>query len=149
VAKKRKKSASAPPAVDPVVVAKKAPGRGAWRVMDRGSSIAAGLLATRATAIAWRGVTGKKPPASGRHPDVSTREAVAWAMIGGGLAELVRVGVRRGTANYWVRSTGQLPPGMKPIKVALAPEHATEPAPTEPAPVKSTQKLLSRRNRGK
>ena len=96
--------------------AKKAPGRGTWRLMDRGSSVAAGLLATRATAVAWRAVTGKKPPTSGRHPEVSTREAVTWAVVGGGLIELVKVGVRRGTATYWVKSTGQLPPGMKPLR---------------------------------
>lgn len=129
----------------------KAPGRSTWRVMDRGSSVAAGLLATRAAAITWRTVTGKKPPTSGRHPEVSTREAVAWAMLGGGLIELVKVGVRRGTATYWVRSTGQLPPGMKPL--VKHPDHAsgkaTEPVPEEPAPVKSSRKILSRRSRGR
>lgn len=131
---------------------KKAPGRGTWKVMDRGSSVAAGLLATRAAAITWRAVTGKKPPTSGRHPEVSTREAVAWAMLGGGLIELVKVGVRRGTATYWVKSTGQLPPGMKPLlkPAGSAPLNmATEPVPVEPAPVKTRTKKLSRRNRGR
>lgn len=130
---------------------KKAPGRGTWKVMDRGSSVAAGLLATRAAAITWRAVTGKKPPTSGRHPEVSTREAVAWAMLGGGLIELVKVGVRRGTANYWVKSTGQLPPGMKPLVSTGggAPKNATEPVPVEPAPINSSEKKLSRRNRGR
>lgn len=130
---------------------KKAPGRGTWRVMDRGSSVAAGLLATRAAALTWRTVTGKKPPTSGRHPEVSTREAVAWAMLGGGLIELVKVGVRRGTATYWVKSTGQLPPGMKPLAKpgSASSAHAAEPVPKEPAPIKSPQKKLSRRNRGR
>ncbi len=157
MAKKRKQTASALTEEAKATPTTKAPGRGTWRVMDRGSSVAAGLLATRAAAIAWRTVTGKKPPTSGRHPEVSTREAVAWAMLGGGLIELVKVGVRRGTATYWVRSTGQLPPGMKPL--VKQPEKASpfnassanakEPVPVEPAPVKSTKKKLSRRSRGR
>lgn len=131
----------------------KAPGRGTWRVMDRGSSVVAGLLAARVSALAWRVVTGKKPPTSGRHPEVSTREAVTWAVVGGGLIELVKVGVRRGTATYWVRSTGQLPPGMKPIvKSDKAAGTAKEPVLSEPAPLRSrrvSRRALSRRSRGR
>ena len=147
MAKKRRKS-SEPTLTQRAAVTpdKKAPGRGTWRLMDRGSSVAAGLLATRAAAIAWRAVTGKKPPTSGRHPEVSTREAVAWAMLGGGLIELVKVGVRRSTATYWVKSTGRLPPGMKPLNPS---GNATEPVPAEPAPVRTTRKTLSRRSRGR
>jgi hypothetical protein len=128
----------------------KAPGRGTWRVMDRGSSVLAGLLAARASAIVWRVVTGKKPPTSGRHPEVSTREAVTWAVVGGGLIELVKVGVRRGTATYWVKSTGQLPPGMKPLHQPTQGKPGTtkEPVLSEPAPHSSTSKV-SRRNRGR
>nr|WP_254451044.1 DUF4235 domain-containing protein [Aeromicrobium stalagmiti] len=115
--------------------------------MDRGSSIVAGLLAQRASSLAWRAVTGKRPPTSGRHPEVSTREAVAWAMVGGGLIELVKVGVRRGTATYWVKSTGQLPPGMKPL---LKEQGMTkEPALAEPAPDQASTKKVSRRSRGR
>ncbi|NRQ50882.1 DUF4235 domain-containing protein [Aeromicrobium stalagmiti] len=125
----------------------KAPGKGTWKLMDRGSSIVAGLLAQRASSLAWRAVTGKRPPTSGRHPEVSTREAVAWAMVGGGLIELVKVGVRRGTATYWVKSTGQLPPGMKPL---LKEQGMTkEPALAEPAPDQASTKKVSRRSRGR
>lgn len=139
----------------------KAPSRATWKVMDRGSSVAAGLLATRASAVAWRAVTGKKPPTSGRHPEVTTKEAVAWAVIGGSVVELVRVGVRRSAATYWVRSTGQLPPGMKPLATLKAPVSSTlkapgttkEPVRAEPAPHASTKrsstKKVSRRSRGR
>jgi hypothetical protein len=151
VAKKRKKDQATLTDKARATPDKKAPGRGTWRLMDRGSSVAAGLLATRAAALTWRTVTGRKPPTSGRHPEVSTREAVAWAMLGGGLIELVKVGVRRGTATYWVKSTGQLPPGMKPLVDASGKTsaNATEPVPTEPAPLKSTKKKVSRRSRGR
>lgn len=151
MAKKRKKDQSTLTGKARATPTTKAPGRGTWKLMDRGSSVAAGLLATRAAAVTWRTVTGRKAPTSGRHPEVSTREAVAWAVIGGGLTELVKVGVRRGTATYWVKSTGQLPPGMKPLVDASgkASANATEPAPKEPAPLKTTNGKVSRRSRGR
>ncbi len=131
--------ASAPPAKT------KAPGKGAWRLMDRGSSMAAGALAGKISALTWKAATGKKPPVNGRLPDVSTKDAVAWAIIGGATIELVKVAVRRGTANYWVRSTGHLPPGMKPL--AHVSDNAKEPAPVEPAP--QNVRKFSLRNRGR
>lgn len=126
----------------------KAPGKSTWRLMDRGSSIVAGLLAQRASVLAWRAVTGKKPPSSGRHPDVTTREAVAWAVVGGALIELVKVGVRRGTATYWVKSTGQLPPGMKPLENTVR-ANGKEPVLADPAPKRSSTKKVSSRSRGR
>ncbi|MGJ9412512.1 DUF4235 domain-containing protein [Aeromicrobium sp. CF4.19] len=111
-------------------------GRGAWKVMDRGSTVAAGLLAREVSQLAWRAATGRKPPVAGRNPEVETREAVAWAVVGGALVELVKLLVRRWTAGYWVRSTGSLPPGMKPVKPSVVGSVTPkEPAPTrEPAP---------------
>lgn len=126
----------------------KAPGRGTWRVMDRGSAMVAGLLAQRVSAAAWRVATGKKPPTSGRHPDVGTREAVAWAVVGGAIIELVKVGVRRGTATYWVKSTGKLPPGMKPLS-GVTTGKADEPAPKGPARTRDGTMKVSRRSRGR
>lgn len=145
MAKKRKKSKQS---LETAPASKKPGGKGAWRLMDRGSSVVAGLLAQRAATIAWRGVTGKKPPTSGRHPEVGTGEAMAWAVIGGALVELIKVGVRRGTATYWVKSTGNLPPGMKPL-APKSPERTKEPAPKEPAPVATSTKRISRRSRGR
>lgn len=140
---KKQSLATAPPAKA------KSGGKGAWKVMDRGSTIAAGLLARRVSATVWRAVTGKKPPINGRHPDVRTGEAVAWAMVGGALVELVKVVVRRGTSTYWVRSTGNLPPGMKPL-ATKAPGNKKEPVPTEPAPDRTAlNKKVSRRSRGR
>jgi hypothetical protein len=122
----------------------KTPGKGAWKVMDRSAAIASGLIATRVSTLAWRTVTGKKPPTSGQHPEVGTREAVLWAMVGGALVELVKVGTRRAAAQYWVKSTGNLPPGVKP----LFPDAAKGPVVTEQAPL-ATSRKSSRRSRGK
>lgn len=141
---KRSKKTEAPPP------ASKAPGKGAWRLMDRGAAIAAGALAGKISALTWKAATGKKPPVNGRHPDVSTKDAVAWAIIGGATIELVKVAVRRGTANYWVRSTGKLPPGMKPLTTMPrqdGSDNAKEPAPAEPAP--RNVRKFSLRNRGR
>lgn len=131
----------------------KAPGKSAWRLMDRGSSLVAGMLAQRASVLAWRAVTGRKPPSSGRHPDVTTGEAVAWAVVGGAIIELVKVGVRRGTATYWVKSTGHLPPGMKPLENSAKNNRGLkkegEPVLADPAPKRSSKKRLSSRSRGR
>lgn len=91
-------------------------GKGAWRMMDRASTIAAALVARKLTATSWRVATGKQPPSNAKHPDVSNREAVTWAIVAGALVELTKVMIRRGAANYWVKSTGKLPPGVKPLK---------------------------------
>lgn len=90
--------------------------KSSWKMLDRGSTIVSGLLAQRVAMVAWRGVTGRKPPVHGQHPEVRTGEAIAWAMVGGALVEVVKIGVRRGASTYWIKSTGHLPPGMKPLK---------------------------------
>ncbi len=91
-------------------------GKGAWKVMDRASTVAAALVARKLTSVTWRAATGKQPPSNAKHPDVSNAEAVSWAILAGAGVELTKVLIRRGTANYWVKSTGKLPPGVKPLK---------------------------------
>lgn len=121
--------------------------RGTWKVLDRTSTIASALLARQVSAIAWRAATGRKPPTAGRHPEVETREAVAWAVMGGALVELVRLLVRRGAAGYWVRSTGDLPPGMKPLKGAGragTPARSGRPDTTKPAPSRKPARVRRR-----
>ncbi|MGA8986453.1 DUF4235 domain-containing protein [Aeromicrobium sp.] len=129
--------------------ATKAHGKRTWKLMDKGAALVAGMLAQRASILAWRTVTGKKPPTSGQHPEVTTGEAVAWAVVGGAIIELVKVGMRRSTATYWVRSTGTLPPGMKPLAKAPG-ANEKEPVLADPAPERaSTKKKISRRSRGR
>ena len=111
--KKRAAKASATVEVQP----KATPGsKQVWKLMDRGSTIAAGAVARQASELAWKVATGKKPPSDKKNPQADLREIAAWAFVGGGLTELVRVLVKRSTATYWVKSTGHLPPGMKPLK---------------------------------
>ena len=94
----------------------KASSKGTWKLLDRGSTLIAGIVAHKVSALVWRATTGKKPPTTTRHPELRAREAVTWAVFGGVGAELTKVLVRRQAASYWVKSTGSLPPGMKPLK---------------------------------
>ncbi|WP_169309970.1 DUF4235 domain-containing protein [Aeromicrobium marinum] len=94
----------------------KTSGKAAWTIIDRSSMIAAGVLAPVASAGAWRMLTGRKPPTIDGDPDVDVKEAIAWALVGGALVEVVKVVARRQAAVYWVRSTGERPPKMKPRK---------------------------------
>lgn len=85
----------------------------AWKLMDRGSSVAATAASREVPALAWRVATGRKPPVTDKNLDAPMREIVLWSFLGGGLAELTRVLIKRSTAAYWVKSTGHLPPGKK------------------------------------
>lgn len=120
-------------------------GKRVWKLMDRGATIGAGLLARKVSALTWQTATRRKPPADSSHPDTDVREVVVWAVVGGGIVELVKVMVHRGAATYWVRSTGELPPGM----TSMPTDPTTgEPALKGPAPVRAMKKL-SRRSRGR
>lgn len=85
-----------------------------YRAFNRAAVIGAGIATTRLTALAWRAMTGNKPPTSVADPGLRTREAIAWAVLVGAGAELTKVLTNRATARYWVNSTGALPPGVKP-----------------------------------
>jgi hypothetical protein len=128
---------------EPVKTPKGVPGgKRVWKLMDRGATIGAGLLARRLSALTWQTATRRKPPADTNHPDTDVREVVAWAVVGGAIVELTKALVHRSAATYWVKSTGQLPPGMKTLKTV-------EPAPEEPAPLQRMKRKVSRRSRGR
>ncbi|KHL17278.1 UNVERIFIED_CONTAM: hypothetical protein LK11_12750 [Mumia flava] len=83
--------------------------------MDRVSTLLSAMAAAQAASLVWRAATGRKPPTveESHRPDISTREAVTWAVLAGAAAGLIKVVVHRQAVSYWVRSTGELPPGMK------------------------------------
>ena len=91
-------------------------GKSLWKVYSKGSTVLAGVLALRLTDMTWRLATHRKAPNDPEHPDVNAREAITWALLSGVTAELTKVVISRKTAQYWVRSTGHLPPGMDPLK---------------------------------
>jgi hypothetical protein len=95
---------------------RKKAGKGLWKVYSKGATVLAGVVALRLTDATWRLATHRKAPNDPEHPDVRAREALTWALLSGVTAELTKVVVSRKTAQYWVRSTGHLPPGMDPLE---------------------------------
>jgi len=86
-----------------------------WKVYSRGSTVLSGIVTLRLNEAIWQLATRRKPPNSPEHPDIDAREAIVWAVLSGATTELVKIAVSRKTAQYWVRSTGNLPPDMDPI----------------------------------
>ena len=87
-----------------------------WKIYSKGSTVLAGVVALRLTETTWRLATKKKAPNDPEHPDVKASEAITWVLLSGVTAELTKVLISRKTAEYWVRSTGNLPPGMDPLE---------------------------------
>ena len=85
----------------------------AWSALSVVTAVGAAALAKRMLDTTWRAATGKNPPANPADPDVEIREAVAWAAVSGTLIALAKMLATRKAADYYARSTGQLPPGMR------------------------------------
>jgi hypothetical protein len=81
-------------------------------------SLVAGLGAAAVTRAvldrSWKAAAGKNPPENPADPDVGFGEAVLWASVTGAAVALARMLAQRRAANYYTRSTGHLPPGLKP-----------------------------------
>lgn len=88
----------------------------AFKVMDKAGVLVTSMIVPPITAAVWRLATRHKPPADTRHPRINTREAVAWAVFAGVSTEVVKLLIRREAAQYWERSTGEIPPGLKDIE---------------------------------
>ena len=78
------------------------------------AALGAAALARKGLTTTWRAATGKNPPANPADPDVKLGEAVAWAVVSGTAIGLARMLASRKAASYYTRSTGHLPPQMKP-----------------------------------
>lgn len=148
MSKKSKRSKASTELADKSSSKKKSSGKKTWKLLDKGSTILAGMIAARVSATAWRAATGKKPPSNPRHPEVDNREAITWAILAGIVIELSKVLIRRWAADYWVRSTGNLPPGMKTLKETEKPASPEEDAGSTDRKKKKDKKTR-KRNRGK
>ena len=90
----------------------KAKGKRAWKMIGTGVGLASGIATTKALEATWRTATGHKPPNKPENPDIAGREALLWAAISGSAMGLAKTYATRRAALYWIRSTGDLPPGM-------------------------------------
>lgn len=139
--KRRQRTKHATPATAPSPAPKQGRrSKTAWKLMDRSTTLAATVAAPVLAGGAWRLVTGRKPPTSSDNPEVELREAIGWAVVGGALVQVVKVAVRRQTAQYWVSSTGNLPPGMKGVKGDLMAKEVAEAKAEHTASTRKTKK---------
>ncbi|MGH3500817.1 MAG: DUF4235 domain-containing protein [Nocardioidaceae bacterium] len=87
-------------------------GKKLWKVMGTGAAVTAGMATTKVLDATWRTATGHNPPTKAEHPDLDKREAMAWAAVSGMAIGMAKAYATRRAADYWVKSTGKLPPGM-------------------------------------
>jgi hypothetical protein len=91
----------------------KAHGRSTWKLIGTASGLAAGIATTKALDATWRTATGRRPPTKPENPEIAGREALLWAAVSGMVMTVAKTYATRRAANYWVKSFGELPPGMK------------------------------------
>jgi thiazole synthase ThiGH ThiG subunit len=84
-----------------------------WSVFSVVAALGAAAVARKALTTGWKAATGKQPPANPADPDVDMKEAVAWAVASGTLVALARMLASRRAANYYLKSTGELPPPLR------------------------------------
>jgi hypothetical protein len=84
-----------------------------WKLYGSGAALAAGFLTTRVLDATWKTATGKKPPTKPESPEIADREALAWAALSGMVIGTAKTYATRRAAGYWLKSTGEIPPGMK------------------------------------
>ena len=85
-----------------------------WTVFSLVAALGAATLAKRGLNTSWKAATGKNPPANPADPDVDFKEAELWATVSGTAIGLARMLAGRKAANYYKKSTGHLPPGLRP-----------------------------------
>ena len=73
----------------------------------------AAFLARKAVTSTWKLATGNEPPANPEDPDVTWKEAVAWALFSGAAIGLARLVASRQVAAWYRRSTGRLPANLQ------------------------------------
>ena len=86
----------------------------AWMVFRTASTLAAVAVTKKAIDLGFKVVTGKEPPAHPEDPDVTGKDAIAWALassVGVAVAQLL---ASRAAAKRWRAWTGELPPTLRP-----------------------------------
>ncbi|HEX2175366.1 MAG TPA: DUF4235 domain-containing protein [Nocardioidaceae bacterium] len=86
-----------------------------YKIFGTVSAIAAGVATKKMLEMAWKTATGHAPPANPEHPDVQWWEAVSFAVASGAAIGVARMLMARKTAEYYRKSTGHLPAGMKDV----------------------------------
>ena len=86
-----------------------------WRILGGISAVLAGIAARKALVTGWQKTTGHEPPANPATPGTGWGEAITFACVSGAAIGLARMLATRKAADYYLRSTGHLPPGMEEV----------------------------------
>lgn len=84
-----------------------------WGALSLVAALAASAMAKKGVETFWRQATGKNPPANPADPDVDMKEAIMWAAVSGTLIAIARMLATRKAADYYIRTTGKLPPELQ------------------------------------
>jgi Protein of unknown function (DUF4235) len=84
-----------------------------WTVFSLVAGLGAAALTRKLLDRSWKVAAGKNPPDNPADPDVGFGEAVLWAGVTGAAVALTKMLAQRRAANYYQRSTGHLPPGLR------------------------------------
>ena len=85
----------------------------AWSVFSIVAALGSAALAKKGLDTFWKAATGKQPPENPADPDIDVWEAVTWAAVSGTFIALAKMLAQRRAANYYLRSTGTLPPPLR------------------------------------
>lgn len=81
-----------------------------WMVIGAASAALAGIAVRSALKAGWQLWRDEDPPNNPAAPDVSWKDALAWAGATGAAVAVARVLARRGAVVGWRRVTGRYPP---------------------------------------
>ncbi len=85
-----------------------------WRVLGTGAAALATSVATKVVSKGWEVAVGRPAPDDPNHPeDVAWKEAVIFAALSGLVVGAARVAATRKAAQYYAKSAGHLPAGMR------------------------------------
>ena len=83
-----------------------------WKILAALSAVAAAQAADRTLNVLWRGATGDQPPTVPEDPETNWTEAIAWAALSGAVMGVARMLATRQAAQYYKKSTGELPKAL-------------------------------------
>jgi hypothetical protein len=81
-----------------------------WKLVLMAFTIVVSLIANKAVTTAWKLGSGGKPPTGNK---AGYLEIVTWAIASGATAAAAKRFAEDRAAQYWLKSTGTLPPGYE------------------------------------
>ncbi len=81
----------------------------AFKVLASVGAVGAAFLARKVVTHTWTATTGNAPPVNPEDPEVTWKEAVAWALVSGAAIGLARLLASRQAAVWYRKQTGRIP----------------------------------------